>query len=144
MGTGGLLALLVSLRPPRSTRLITPHCVQRPENILLKSEAEFTILKLTDFNLSTIVGPESYRQTFCGTLDYQAPETFTRQDRVSCQGAIQRVAFGVGGAAVVRRCSGAVVQWCGGAVVRWWRGDRRIARCLEWFPAGSLLLSVMR
>ena len=44
-------------------------CVRRPENILLKSEAEFTVLKLTDFNLSTIVGPESYRQTFCGTLD---------------------------------------------------------------------------
>eukprot|EP00040_Diaphanoeca_grandis_P021770 m.116256 g.116256 ORF g.116256 m.116256 type:complete len:473 (-) comp28490_c0_seq1:48-1466(-) len=57
------------------------HRDLKPDNILMVTEEAFTTVKVTDFNLSTLVGPASYRQTFCGTLDYQAPETFVRENR---------------------------------------------------------------
>lgn len=43
----------------------------KPENILLDSEDH---VKLADFGWSNILQSSSLRQTFCGTLDYLAPE----------------------------------------------------------------------
>ena len=46
----------------------------KPENIVISSEG---VAKLCDFGWSALV--ESSRQTFCGTLDYAAPEVVERK-----------------------------------------------------------------
>ena len=48
-------------------------CIQ-PENILLASDGEETLIKVTDFGLSKFVGENSLMQTLCGTPSYLAPE----------------------------------------------------------------------
>lgn len=65
----------------------------KPENVLLSSESDDALLKLTgihllglkavpsvlltvavDFGLAKLVGPQSFMKTMCGTPSYQAPE----------------------------------------------------------------------
>ncbi len=46
----------------------------QPENILLANDDEETLIKVTDFGLSKIVGENSLMQTLCGTPSYLAPE----------------------------------------------------------------------
>ncbi|XP_063711519.1 myosin light chain kinase A-like [Symsagittifera roscoffensis] len=50
------------------------HRDLKPENILLASEADMTLIKVTDFGLSKLVGEQSLMKTLCGTPNYLAPE----------------------------------------------------------------------
>lgn len=49
----------------------------KPDNILLASEDEETLLKITDFGLSKFVKKNSVMKTLCGTPQYVAPEILT-------------------------------------------------------------------
>eukprot|EP00656_Telonema_subtile_P003488 TRINITY_DN11596_c0_g1_i7.p1 TRINITY_DN11596_c0_g1~~TRINITY_DN11596_c0_g1_i7.p1 ORF type:complete len:470 (+),score=109.62 TRINITY_DN11596_c0_g1_i7:138-1547(+) len=55
----------------------------KPENILVASrkgvKRTAQVVKLTDFGLSRLVGPQSFMQTLCGTPQYLAPEVLTAQ-----------------------------------------------------------------
>ena len=46
----------------------------QPENVLLASDDEETLIKVTDFGLSKFVGENSLMKTLCGTPSYLAPE----------------------------------------------------------------------
>lgn len=46
----------------------------KPENILLASEADFPIVKLSDFGLSSNIGENSFRKSCVGTRLFMAPE----------------------------------------------------------------------
>eukprot|EP00051_Salpingoeca_urceolata_P006284 m.83313 g.83313 ORF g.83313 m.83313 type:complete len:484 (+) comp14762_c0_seq2:55-1506(+) len=50
------------------------HRDLKPENVLLASKDDYALLKLTDFGLAKLVGPQSFMKTMCGTPTYQAPE----------------------------------------------------------------------
>ncbi|XP_075220286.1 serine/threonine-protein kinase Chk2-like isoform X1 [Lycorma delicatula] len=50
------------------------HRDLKPENVLLSSESNDALLKLSDFGLSKIMHSASTLKTFCGTLLYTAPE----------------------------------------------------------------------
>lgn len=50
------------------------HRDLKPENILLVGSEEDTIVKITDFGLSKVVGEGSLMKTLCGTPSYLAPE----------------------------------------------------------------------
>lgn len=52
-----------------------PH--MQPENILLATESNETLIKVTDFGLSRFVGETSLMKTLCGTPTYLAPEIVT-------------------------------------------------------------------
>ncbi|CDR94882.1 asparagine rich protein, putative [Babesia bigemina] len=51
----------------------------KPENILLTDKSEAATIKLTDFGLSTLCGPNELLTQPCGTLAYVAPEVLTLQ-----------------------------------------------------------------
>ena len=46
----------------------------QPENILLSTDDNETLIKVTDFGLSKFVDAGSIMKTFCGTPTYLAPE----------------------------------------------------------------------
>ena len=46
----------------------------KPENILLSDDSEVPTIKLADFGLSKLVGPNDSLRVPCGTLGYVAPE----------------------------------------------------------------------
>lgn len=50
------------------------HSSFQPENVLLVNEEAETLIKVTDFGLSKIVGENSLMKTLCGTPSYLAPE----------------------------------------------------------------------
>ncbi|KAK7088732.1 serine/threonine-protein kinase Chk2-like [Littorina saxatilis] len=50
------------------------HRDLKPENILLSSDADETLIKVTDFGLSKFIDAGSIMKTFCGTPTYLAPE----------------------------------------------------------------------
>jgi len=50
----------------------------KPENILLVDRSELPSIKLADFGLSKLVGPEELLYAPCGTLAYVAPEVLTQ------------------------------------------------------------------
>ncbi|XP_027059568.1 serine/threonine-protein kinase Chk2-like [Pocillopora damicornis] len=50
------------------------HRDLKPENVLLSSEKNETLIKITDFGLSKVVGEQSLMKTLCGTPSYLAPE----------------------------------------------------------------------
>eukprot|EP01147_Barroeca_monosierra_P003685 gene3685-6237_t len=50
------------------------HRDLKPENILLASTDNDSLVKVTDFGLAKLVGPQSFMKTMCGTPSYQAPE----------------------------------------------------------------------
>eukprot|EP00049_Salpingoeca_infusionum_P027141 m.30679 g.30679 ORF g.30679 m.30679 type:complete len:482 (-) comp9313_c0_seq1:198-1643(-) len=50
------------------------HRDLKPENVLLSGPEEDAMIKVTDFGLAKLVGPQSFMQTMCGTPCYQAPE----------------------------------------------------------------------
>lgn len=51
----------------------------KPENILLSDTSEIPIIKLADFGLSKLVGPNDTLHVPCGTLGYVAPEVLMQQ-----------------------------------------------------------------
>ena len=51
----------------------------KPENILLSDESEIPTIKLADFGLSKLVGPNDTLDVPCGTLGYVAPEVLMQQ-----------------------------------------------------------------
>lgn len=55
----------------------------KPDNILLASEDEDTLLKVTDFGLSKFVKKNSIMKTLCGTPQYVAPEILTTRGKGS-------------------------------------------------------------
>lgn len=53
------------------------HRDLKPENILLSKKDgkdDSLVVKLADFGMSSLIGPEQYRRTLMGTCTYQAPE----------------------------------------------------------------------
>uniref|UniRef100_A0A2H1X294 SFRICE_017898 n=1 Tax=Spodoptera frugiperda TaxID=7108 RepID=A0A2H1X294_SPOFR len=50
------------------------HRDLKPENVLLESQGDDTLVKITDFGLSKFVGEDSFMKTMCGTPLYLAPE----------------------------------------------------------------------
>lgn len=50
------------------------HRDLKPDNILLESDAEETVIRVSDFGLSKMVQNESVMRTVCGTPLYVAPE----------------------------------------------------------------------
>uniref|UniRef100_A0A3B0MXH5 non-specific serine/threonine protein kinase n=1 Tax=Theileria annulata TaxID=5874 RepID=A0A3B0MXH5_THEAN len=55
------------------------HRDLKPENLLLTDKTELASIKLTDFGLSTLCGPNDILIQPCGTLAYVAPEVLTMQ-----------------------------------------------------------------
>jgi len=53
------------------------HRDLKPENLLYENNSEESPLKIADFGLSKIIGPEVQMQTVCGTPGYCAPEILT-------------------------------------------------------------------
>lgn len=51
----------------------------KPENILLSDNSEIPTIKLADFGLSKLVGPNDTLHVACGTLGYVAPEVLMQQ-----------------------------------------------------------------
>ncbi|EDO06021.1 Protein kinase domain family protein [Babesia bovis T2Bo] len=51
----------------------------KPENILLTDKSDTATIKLTDFGLSTLCGPNQLLTQPCGTLAYVAPEVLTME-----------------------------------------------------------------
>ncbi|ORM41477.1 Myosin light chain kinase A [Babesia sp. Xinjiang] len=51
----------------------------KPENILITDKSDAATIKLTDFGLSTLCGPNELLTQPCGTLAYVAPEVLTLQ-----------------------------------------------------------------
>lgn len=46
----------------------------KPENILLKTKEDYTLVKIADFGLSKLIRQDSELRTVCGTSSYVAPE----------------------------------------------------------------------
>ena len=51
----------------------------QPENVLLATEEQETLVKITDFGLAKIVEEDGLLKTLCGTPTYVAPEVLRRQ-----------------------------------------------------------------
>lgn len=54
------------------------HRDLKPDNILLKTISHNTLIKLSDFGLSKMMGETSFMKTICGTPLYVAPEVLDR------------------------------------------------------------------
>lgn len=57
------------------------HRDMKPENVLLDTVDEETLLKVSDFGLSKSVQQNSVMRTVCGTPQYVAPEVLLTQGR---------------------------------------------------------------
>ena len=62
------------------------HRDLKPENILLMTSCEPTLIKITDFGMSRLVGEQSLMNTLAGTPSYLAPEILQGFDTPSCPG----------------------------------------------------------
>ncbi|XP_072922049.1 serine/threonine-protein kinase Chk2 isoform X2 [Hemitrygon akajei] len=71
------------------------HRDLKPENVLLKSNEENCLLKITDFGLSKIVGEASLMKTLCGTPTYLAPEVLLGAGAGSYSKAVDCWSLGV-------------------------------------------------
>ena len=52
------------------------HRDLKPENVLIDADG---YIKLTDFGLAKIIEPEAQTNSYCGTLEYMAPEILKDQ-----------------------------------------------------------------
>lgn len=68
-----ILQLTLALENVHSKNII--HRDIKPENLLLDEQSN---IKVADFGWSNFLKPDEVRQTFCGTLDYLAPEMLDR------------------------------------------------------------------
>lgn len=62
----------------------------KPENILLDAHGN---AKLADFGWSNYIHPHDKRTTYCGTLDYLAPQMIDKEHKHDC--AVDLWAIGV-------------------------------------------------
>ncbi|XP_065920782.1 serine/threonine-protein kinase Chk2-like [Dysidea avara] len=72
------------------------HRDLKPENVLLSSDsANETLIKVTDFGLSRVVGEHSLMKTLCGTPSYLAPEVLTSANKEGYGKAVDCWSLGV-------------------------------------------------
>lgn len=72
------------------------HRDLKPENVLLSSDtSNETIVKVTDFGLSRVVGEHSLMKTLCGTPSYLAPEVLTSANKEGYNKAVDCWSLGV-------------------------------------------------
>ncbi|XP_035515025.1 serine/threonine-protein kinase Chk2 [Morone saxatilis] len=70
------------------------HRDLKPDNILLSSQDDVCLIKVTDFNLSRILD-EAMMRTLCGTPSYLAPEVFTHASTTGYGLAVDAWSLGV-------------------------------------------------
>lgn len=63
--------------------------------MLLSSDSEETLLKVTDFGLSRFVGENSLMKTLCGTPSYLAPEVLQTAGTAGYNKAVDCWSMGV-------------------------------------------------
>ncbi|XP_036382584.1 serine/threonine-protein kinase Chk2 isoform X2 [Megalops cyprinoides] len=71
------------------------HRDLKPENVLLASNDDICLIKITDFNQSKILEETSLMRTLCGTPTYLAPEVFTDAVTVGYSRAVDCWSLGV-------------------------------------------------
>ncbi|XP_046427711.1 ovarian-specific serine/threonine-protein kinase Lok [Neodiprion fabricii] len=71
------------------------HRDLKPENILLATNAEITLVKVTDFGLSKLVDTQTMMRTFCGTPLYVAPEVLLTHGKGSYTNQVDVWSLGV-------------------------------------------------
>ncbi|KAJ8415296.1 hypothetical protein AAFF_G00422760 [Aldrovandia affinis] len=71
------------------------HRDLKPENVLLASDNDICLIKITDFNQSKILEETSLMRTLCGTPTYLAPEVFTDAVTVGYGRAVDCWSLGV-------------------------------------------------
>ncbi|OAD53345.1 Ovarian-specific serine/threonine-protein kinase Lok [Eufriesea mexicana] len=76
-------------------KLIFYQVVLAPENILLASNSDITLAKVSDFGLSKLVDAQTMMKTFCGTPMYVAPEILSNIGRGSYTNQVDVWSLGV-------------------------------------------------
>jgi len=72
------------------------HTCLQPENVLLSSDTSSeTLIKVTDFGLSRVVGEHSLMKTLCGTPSYLAPEVLISANKEGYGKAVDCWSLGV-------------------------------------------------
>ncbi|XP_029365884.1 serine/threonine-protein kinase Chk2 [Echeneis naucrates] len=71
------------------------HRDLKPENVLLSSQDDICLIKVTDFNQSRILGESVLMRTLCGTPSYLAPEVFTQASTTGYGLAVDAWSLGV-------------------------------------------------
>lgn len=71
------------------------HRDLKPENVLLSSQDDICVIKITDFNQSKILEESALMRTLCGTPTYLAPEVFTDAVTVGYSSAVDAWSLGV-------------------------------------------------
>lgn len=65
------------------------------ENVLLMTDEDETLIKVTDFGLSKLVNAATVMQTLCGTPTYLAPEIMLSAGKGSYTNAVDCWSLGV-------------------------------------------------
>ncbi|KAM9858334.1 serine/threonine-protein kinase Chk2 [Aulostomus maculatus] len=71
------------------------HRDLKPENVLLSSQNDVCLIKVTDFNQSRILEEAVLMRTLCGTPSYLAPEVFTHAATTGYNLAVDAWSLGV-------------------------------------------------
>ncbi|XP_076010313.1 serine/threonine-protein kinase Chk2 isoform X2 [Genypterus blacodes] len=71
------------------------HRDLKPENVLLASQEDICLIKVTDFNQSRILEEAALMRTLCGTPSYLAPEVLTRATTTGYGIAVDAWSLGV-------------------------------------------------
>ncbi|XP_020505389.1 serine/threonine-protein kinase Chk2 [Labrus bergylta] len=71
------------------------HRDLKPENVLLSSQNDICLIKVTDFNQSRILEEAMLMRTLCGTPNYLAPEVFTHASTTGYSLAVDAWSLGV-------------------------------------------------
>ncbi|XP_030273653.1 serine/threonine-protein kinase Chk2 [Sparus aurata] len=71
------------------------HRDLKPENVLLSSQEDICLIKVTDFNQSRILEEAMLMRTLCGTPSYLAPEVFTHASTTGYGLAVDAWSLGV-------------------------------------------------
>ncbi|KAK2838231.1 hypothetical protein Q5P01_015443 [Channa striata] len=71
------------------------HRDLKPENVLLSSQDDVCLIKVTDFNQSRILEDATLMRTLCGTPSYLAPEVFTNASTTGYNLAVDAWSLGV-------------------------------------------------
>uniref|UniRef100_A0A8C7PLS1 non-specific serine/threonine protein kinase n=1 Tax=Oncorhynchus mykiss TaxID=8022 RepID=A0A8C7PLS1_ONCMY len=88
-----VLELIITLHYLHNNGII--HRDLKPENVLLSSQDDVCVIKITDFNQSKILEESALMRTLCGTPTYLAPEVFTDAVTVGYSRAVDAWSLGV-------------------------------------------------